>query len=70
MQAYNGEAQAEKVFGDVNAELEIAVFSGLMMPLMRFVGNFGYVVVYVPGAALALNGSIDFDVIVVFMIYG
>ncbi len=39
-----------------------------MMPLMNFVGNFGYVVVCVVGAALALDGQIEL-VIVAFMMY-
>lgn len=43
--------------------------SGLMMPLMSFIGNFGYVCVCVVGAALAMNGKISFGVIVAFMIY-
>jgi len=40
-----------------------------MMPLMMFVGNLGYVAVCVAGAALAMNGSIQFGVIAAFMIY-
>ena len=43
--------------------------SGLMMPLMTFIGNFGYVTVCVVGAALAMNGNISFGVIVSFMMY-
>ena len=43
--------------------------SGLMMPLMNFVGNFGYVIVCVVGAALAMDGQIEFGVIVAFMMY-
>ena len=31
-----------------------------MMPIMNFVGNFGYVVVCVVGAALAMDGKISF----------
>ena len=74
VRAYNGEAQAEKVFDDVNNELydsawKSQFFSGLMMPLMSFIGNFGYVIVCVLGAVLAQNGTIDFGVIVAFMIY-
>lgn len=74
VRAYNGEAQAEKVFDDVNAELydsawKSQFFSGLMMPLMGFIGNFGYVVVCVLGAVLAQNDVIKFGVIVSFMIY-
>lgn len=40
-----------------------------MMPLMMFIGNFGYVVVCIVGAALAVNGHISFGVIVAFMLY-
>ena len=74
VRAYNGEAQAEKDFDDVNNELydsawKSQFFSGLMMPLMSFIGNFGYVIVCVLGAVLAQNGTIDFGVIVAFMIY-
>ncbi len=43
--------------------------SGLMMPVMNFIGNFGYVVVCVVGAMLTISGKIDFGVIVAFMIY-
>jgi len=39
------------------------------MPIMNFIGNFGYVAVCVVGAALAMNGTISFGVIVAFMIY-
>ncbi|MCD7891248.1 MAG: ABC transporter ATP-binding protein/permease [Ruminococcus sp.] len=44
-------------------------FSGLMMPIMSFIGNFGYVAVCVVGAALVMNGNISFGVIVAFMVY-
>lgn len=43
--------------------------SGLMMPIMSFIGNFGYVAVCVVGAALVMNGNITFGVIVAFMVY-
>ena len=43
--------------------------SGLMMPMMSFIGNFGYVAVCVVGALLALNGHISFGVIVAFIVY-
>jgi ATP-binding cassette subfamily B protein len=43
--------------------------SGLMMPLMMFVGNFGFVVVCIVGAVLAVNNMISFGVIVAFMLY-
>ncbi len=43
--------------------------SGMMQPLMNVIGNIGYVVVCVVGAALALNGYIKFGVIVSFILY-
>ena len=43
--------------------------SGIMPPLMGFVGNLGYVAVCVVGAILTTNGTISFGVIVSFMIY-
>lgn len=74
VKAYNGEADAQKVFDDMNEKLRDSGFkaqclSGLMMPLMNFVGNFGYVAVCVVGGAMALNGKISFGVIVAFMMY-
>lgn len=74
VKAYNGEADSIRRFERYNADLyesgwKSQFLSGLMMPLMNFVGNFGYVVVCVVGAALALNGQIEFGVIVAFMMY-
>lgn len=43
--------------------------SGIMQPLMNVIGNIGYVVVCVVGAALAMGGSIPFGVIVSFILY-
>lgn len=40
-----------------------------MMPIMSFIGNFGYVAVCIIGAALAMSGDISFGVIVAFMMY-
>ena len=74
VKAYNGEENAEKVFDEVNEKLKQSSFkaqamSGMMMPMMGFVGNLGYVSVCIVGALLALNNYIDFGVIVAFMIY-
>lgn len=74
VKAYNGEADSIRRFEQYNNDLyesgwKSQFFSGLMMPLMNFVGNFGYVVVCVVGAALALNDKIEFGVIVAFMMY-
>ncbi len=43
--------------------------SGIMQPLMNVIGNVGYVVVCVVGAALALDGKIPFGIIVSFILY-
>ena len=74
VKAYNGEADAIARFERYNNDLydsgwKSQFLSGLMMPLMNFIGNFGYVVVCVVGAALALDGRIEFGVIVAFMMY-
>ncbi len=74
VKAYNGEAAARKTFVEMNENLRSSGFkaqslSGLMMPLMTFIGNFGYVAVCVVGAMLAMNGTISFGVIVAFMMY-
>lgn len=74
VKVYNGEKEAVKKFHEINNRLYNSAWksqfmSGLMMPLMGFIGNFGFVVVCVVGAMLALNGKIEFGVIVAFMIY-
>lgn len=74
VKAYNGEADAKKTFNQMNHALRDSGFkaqclSGLMMPLMIFIGNLGYVAVCVVGAALTMHGSISFGVIVAFMMY-
>lgn len=74
VKAYNGGKEAKKVFENINHSLydsgwKSQFMSGLMMPLMSFIGNFGYVSVCVVGAALAMNGTISFGVIVAFMLY-
>ncbi len=43
--------------------------SGLMMPIMMFVGNISYVAVCVVGGYLAASGKISFGVIVAFILY-
>ncbi len=74
VKAYNGSREATRVFEDVNGRLyesgwKSQFLSGLMQPIMGFIGNFGYVAVCVVGAALAMGGSISFGVIVAFMLY-
>ncbi|MCL2401617.1 MAG: ABC transporter ATP-binding protein/permease, partial [Oscillospiraceae bacterium] len=72
VKAYNGERMATELFDEINEDLYDAnwksqFISGLMMPVMSFVSNLGFVAVCVVGAALAFNGSITFGVIVAFM---
>ncbi|MCL2526701.1 MAG: ABC transporter ATP-binding protein/permease [Coriobacteriia bacterium] len=74
VKVYNGVEAARATFEGYNDSLydsgwKSQFFSSLMMPLMTFIGNFGYAAVCVVGAALAMNGRIEFGVIVAFMIY-
>ncbi len=74
VRAYNSEEKGLKAFQAANEELrkntfKAEIFSSLMMPLMSFVGNFGYVAVCIVGGALAFNNTINFSVVVAFMIY-
>lgn len=74
VKAYNGEKNAKKVFDELNNNLRDSAFkaqslSGLMQPLMAFIGNFGYVAVCVMGAVLTMKGYIGFEIIVAFMMY-
>ncbi len=66
--------KAKESFGTMNravydANWKSQFLSGIMQPLMTFVGNLGYVAVCVLGAALALNGQIKFSVIIAFIMY-
>ena len=72
--SYNGRHQAKDHFDAINQDLYQSMwksqfFSGIMMPLMQFVGNFGYVMVCIVGAALTINGDITIGTIVAFMTY-
>lgn len=74
IKAYNAEEQMDNVFRELNTKLKNSTYkaqflSGLMMPIMTFIGNLGYVSVCIVGAVLAINGSISFGVIVAFMMY-
>ena len=74
VKAYSGEADSIRQFERYNDSLyesgwKSQFLSGLMMPFMTFIGNLGYVAVCVVGAALAMDGRIEFGVIVAFMMY-
>ena len=74
IKVYNAQEKTNKEFKELNDKLrdtgwKAQFISGLMMPLMTFVGNFGYVAVCIVGAILAFNNKISFGVIVAFMLY-
>jgi len=74
VRAYNAEHDAIENFDEINDKLftsnwKSQFISGLMMPMMMFVGNFGYVAVCIAGAVLAMGDYITFGVIVAFMMY-
>ena len=74
VKAYNGEKELGEEFGKINKNLyesswKSQFMSGLMMPLMHFVSNLGYVAVCVVGAVLTMNGTIGFETIIEFIIY-
>ena len=74
VKAYNGQKNAKVKFDRINNDLASSAFKsqfmgGLMMPLMGFVGNFGYVMVCIVGSILVLEGQITIGTIVAFMIY-
>lgn len=74
VKAYNGTKDAIKEFDKLNKKLyesnrKSQFLSGLMGPLMGFIGNFGYVAVCIVGALLTMNNITSFGVIVAFMIY-
>ena len=74
VKVYNGQREANREFDKLNNKLyecnwKSQFLSGIMQPIMMFVGNFGYVAVCVVGALLVMNNIITFGVIVAFMIY-
>ena len=63
LKAFNGEKRALEEFDELNEQLaenarKAEFLSGLMMPLMGFIGNLGYVVVCIVGAVMASNGTL------------
>ena len=71
---YNAKDETKDKFEEVNKKLyttgwKSQFFSGIMRPIMAFIGNLGYVVVCIVGAVLFAKGKISFGVITSFMIY-
>ena len=74
VECYNAKTEVTKTFDELNERLrqcnkKSQFLSGLMQPMMGFIGNFGYVMVCIAGALLVMKGYITFGVIVAFMIY-
>ncbi|MBR4406799.1 MAG: ABC transporter ATP-binding protein [Clostridia bacterium] len=74
IRAYNGIEESTAKFNTYNSNLYNSAWksqfmSGLMMPLMHFIGNFGYLAVCVVGVILTINGNAGIGTIVSFMIY-
>lgn len=74
VKVYNGKRQANEKFDELNKKVYNAnrksqFLSGLMQPIMNFIGNFGYVAVCIVGALLTMNNVISFGVIVAFITY-
>ena len=72
--SYNATEESKKAFQMLNTNLYNSMWksqfiSGIMMPLMIFTGNFGYVMVVLVGASMALNGDVTMGTIVAFMVY-
>ncbi|SDS04826.1 ATP-binding cassette, subfamily B [Paenibacillaceae bacterium GAS479] len=74
MKAFNGEEQSLQKFDEHNEELYKSAWksqflSGMMMPIMSFIGNLGYVAICILGGYLAVNGRISVGDIQAFIQY-
>ena len=74
VKAFNGEATSIEEFEEINQNLYRSAWksqflSGLMMPMMNFVGNLGYVAICILGGFLTLNGKIQVGDIQAFIQY-
>ena len=74
IKVYNARNEVNNEFDEINEKLfkdglKSQFYSGLMHPIMGFIGNFGYVLVCIVGAILTMKGITSFGVIVAFMIY-
>ena len=74
VKAYNGKKESNQKFDELNKKVyecnrKSQFLSGLMPPMMNFIGNFGYVAVCIVGALLTMNDLTTFGVIVAFIAY-
>ncbi len=71
---FNAKDKMKNKFNGTNTKLYKSQYksqfvSGIMMPVMQFVGNLGYVLVCIVGGVLYLNGQIQIGAIISFIIY-
>jgi len=74
MKAFNGEQESIKTFETYNQSLYKSAWksqflSGMMMPVMMFVGNLGYVIISILGGYLVVKGTISVGEIQAFIQY-
>lgn len=74
VKVYNGETESLEKFNELNNKVydcnrKSQFLSGLMPPMMGFIGNFSYVAVCIVGSLLAIKGNITFGVIIAFIMY-
>ena len=74
IKAYNAQKTVNDEFTKLNDKMyevnkKSRFLSGLMQPMMHFVGNLGYVAVCIVGSLLVLNNKTDFGTIVAFITY-
>ena len=74
VKVYNGKKKSIETFKELNEKLfncsrKSQFLSGLMQPIMNFIGNLSYVAVCILGAVLVKNDIITFGVIVAFIVY-
>ena len=74
VKAYNGKKETDQKFDELNKKVyecnrKSQFLSGMMHPIMGFIGNFGYVAVCIVGALLTMNDMTTFGVIVAFITY-
>lgn len=74
VKAYNGDEESKNEFERINKLLftnnwKSQFLSGIMFPMMEFLGNLGYVAVCVAGAMMVRSGEIRFGTIIAFVLY-
>ncbi|NLA33296.1 MAG: ABC transporter ATP-binding protein [Tenericutes bacterium] len=74
VKVYNGEEKSIETFNNINNQLKDSSFksefySGLMMPIIKVIGNFGYVIIVLLGGFLAVKGRINIGDIPAFIQY-